>query len=99
VGRRDRAFVGALGIVFGLISFGVLAIGPGPRLGTRWFWFWLLLLAPYGLGVIFWMLRDRPWAPVAQAPPRRDRGVFGLVTGLLVAFLIGAGLGVFDISL
>ncbi|WP_436531005.1 hypothetical protein [Actinoplanes sp. HUAS TT8] len=96
--------------VLALAVLVVIIAGPAPVLGTRWFWFWLTSLAPLGLGVIFWLLRDRPWsrsARPAEQPGRpwsrvtragasRDRGWFGLVLGLLAAFLLGVVLTVLN---
>ena len=81
---------GRLGVILGLAFLGVLVIGPAPALGTRWFWWWVVVLTPYGLGLLFWLARDRPWArPAEPAGPRaRDRGLLGLITGFLAAIVI-----------
>lgn len=87
----------AAGVTLGLIVLGVLIGGPAPVLGTRWFWFWLTLFTPYSLGVVFWMFRDRPWSRTvrpAAGGKGRDRGWFGLVTGILAAILISVILSV-----
>jgi hypothetical protein len=60
-------------------------------LGTRWFWFWLVTMAPFGLGLLFWLFRDRPWTratPAPDGPPRRDRGILGFCIGVLATILI-----------
>lgn len=83
---------GALALAFLVI----VVAGPAPALGTRWFWFWLTCTAPHGLGLVFWLLRDRPWSrtgprarKVGGAEPR-DRGFLGLLIGILASCLIGA---------
>nr|WP_230416265.1 hypothetical protein [Micromonospora tarapacensis] len=92
--RWAAATVTGIGLLLAAISLGVLVAGPAPVLGTRWFWFWLVSTAPYGLGMLFWLSRDRPWSrPVVPAAmpgdrERRDRGILGLVLGILAAILI-----------
>ncbi|WP_431928122.1 hypothetical protein [Micromonospora wenchangensis] len=84
-----------------LLAVGVLVVvvtGPPPVRGTRWYWFWLIFLCPYGLGLLLWMARERPWsrsaaAVVARNPTYpRDRGVLGFGFGILAAVLLGAAL-------
>ncbi|RZU54348.1 hypothetical protein EV385_6299 [Krasilnikovia cinnamomea] len=90
VGRP--AIVTGIEASLGLLFIGVLVAGPAPRLGTRWYWFWLVTVAPYGLGMLFWMFRDHPWSRTTAAPgdeDQRDRGVRGLLLGILSAFVIG----------
>jgi hypothetical protein len=83
-----------IGLVLAAIVLGVVVAGPAPVLGTRWFWFWLVYTAPYGLGLLFWLARDRPWSRTAASSAasgdveRRDRGILGLVIGLLATILI-----------
>nr|WP_240742144.1 hypothetical protein [Micromonospora zingiberis] len=83
-----------IGLVLAAVFLGVVVAGPAPVLGTRWFWFWLVCAAPYGLGLLLWLSRDRPWTrpAVPAAMPgdreRRDRGVFGLVLGILAGILV-----------
>jgi hypothetical protein len=84
------------GFVLALLVLGVIVAGPAPVLGTRWFWFWVTFTAPQGLGLVFWLLRDRPWWRSAQlvrtadGKERRDRGLLGLLIGVLASFLISA---------
>lgn len=83
------------GITFllAVVILGVGIAGPPPRRGTRWFWFWLIYLTPQGLGLLFWLLREHPWARSApHAAPsgsveRRDRGALGFAIGLILAIL------------
>ena len=76
--------------LFGLLLLGVVVFGPAPVLGTRWFWFWLGLGGPFGLGIVFWLIRERPWASPAGPPDpqRRDRGWRGFVIGALASLLV-----------
>jgi hypothetical protein len=81
----------------------VIAAGPAPVLGTRWFW--LTYTAPYGLGLVFWLLRDRPWSRSAQlartagGEEKRDRGFLGLLIGVLASFPISALVMVLNMAL
>lgn len=83
------------GITFllAVVILGVVIAGPPPRRGTRWFWFWLIYLTPLGLGLLFWLVREHPWARSApHAAPsgsgeRRDRGALGFAIGLVLAIL------------
>ncbi|BEL04316.1 hypothetical protein Q0Z83_025070 [Actinoplanes sichuanensis] len=90
-----NAWISGAEAVLTLLFLGVVIAGPAPVRGTRWFWFWLTLTAPYGLGLVYWLLRDRPWSPTAPAAPTtisgetRDRGWFGLLIGILASFLVG----------
>ena len=85
-----RWVVEVISLVLGLAALAVLVSGPAPVLGTRWYWFWLVALPPYALGLLFWLVRDRPWSRrAAGGGLRRDRGILGLLTGLLVALLLG----------
>ncbi|WP_191842743.1 hypothetical protein [Catellatospora chokoriensis] len=86
--------VTGIGLALAAVFLGVVVAGPAPVLGTRWFWFWLVYTAPYGLGMLFWLSRDRPWSrPLAPAAmpgdrERRDRGILGLCLGILATILI-----------
>ena len=93
VDAREPVVVG-IGVVLAAIFLGMVVAGPAPVLGTRWFWFCLVYLTPLGLGLLFWLARDRPWSRAA-APAivpggvgRRDRGVLGFGIGILAMFLI-----------
>lgn len=50
-------------------------------------------LTPLGLGLLFWLVREHPWARSApHAAPsgsgeRRDRGALGFAIGLILAIL------------
>ncbi|MGK5740068.1 hypothetical protein [Micromonospora sp. URMC 103] len=89
--RAPGVAVTVIGLVLAAVFLGVVVAGPAPVLGTRWFWFWLVAIAPYGLGLLFWLSRERPWSrPAAPASDRerRDRGLFGIGLGILAAVLM-----------
>jgi len=71
-----------------LLALAVLVLGPAPATGTRWYWFWLGAIVPFGLGLLFWLARERPWSATAQTPPdpagtdRRRRWYAGIVLGI-----------------
>lgn len=66
----------------------VLVFGPDPARGTRWFWFWVLTGVPLGLGLFWWLTRERPWYPADSPPPHptgrdpRERWYVGLLIGI-----------------
>jgi hypothetical protein len=85
-------------LLLGLTFLAVLVAGPDPVVGTRWFWYLLVAVGPYGLGVLLWLARERPWSasavPSADNEPRQ-RWYVGLGLGFLatiVMSLIVAGL-------
>jgi hypothetical protein len=89
VGSWSSAVIAWSGAVLGLTFLGVVIWGPAPVRGTRWFWFWVAALAPYGLGLLFWLARDRPWARSATSDGRpRDRGPAGFAIGFLSTILV-----------
>lgn len=83
-------------VLLAAIALGVVIVGPTPHLGTRWFWFWLFFFTPHGLGLLYWLAREHPWArPTADpAAPgggeRRDRGALGFAIGIIVAIVYSA---------
>ncbi|RKN53129.1 hypothetical protein D7193_25455 [Micromonospora costi] len=86
-------------LLLGILT--VLVFGPAPARGTRWFWFWVLTGVPLGLGVIWWLARERPWYPAESPPPGptgrdpRERWYVGLLIGIatsIVASLLLYGL-------
>lgn len=84
-----------------LAFLAVVVTGPAPVLGTRWYWFWLTWTAPYGLGLMFWLFRDRPWSRTARPAGKsdtdsRDRGWLGLLTGILASFLLSVVVSVLN---
>ncbi|MEV4808286.1 hypothetical protein [Micromonospora avicenniae] len=80
-----------LGNLAALLMLGILTVlvlGPAPARGTRWFWFWALTGVPFGLGLIWWLARERPWHPAEPPPPNpvgrdtRHRWYVGLLVGV-----------------
>ncbi|MEV0155466.1 hypothetical protein AB0H57_17230 [Micromonospora sp. NPDC050686] len=80
--------LGALPTLLLLSILTVLVFGPAPARGTRWFWFWLLTGVPLGLGLLWWLARERPWRPADTPPPDptgrdpRERWYVGLLIGI-----------------
>ncbi|MBB2940861.1 hypothetical protein FB565_000565 [Actinoplanes lutulentus] len=82
-----------ISLVLALTSLIVVISGPAPVRGTRWYWFWMVALIPYGIGLVFWLFRDRPWASAEPDPAKeRDRGWFGVVTAILANLVIALAL-------
>jgi hypothetical protein len=56
--------------------------------------FWLVFIAPCGLGLLFWVARDRPWsrsaatAAASGGTERRDRSILGFGIGIVAMILI-----------
>jgi hypothetical protein len=78
-----------------------LLSAPDPVTGTKWFWFWLVGGVPLGLGLLWWLARERPWRP--QTPPRfgppgRDNRLKWWA-GIGVAILTGFGVSLALIGL
>ncbi|WP_410813948.1 hypothetical protein [Micromonospora sp. 067-2] len=79
----------------------VLLLGPDPARGNRWFWFWVLSGVPLGLGLIWWLARERPWHPAVTPPPDpagrdpRSRGYEGLL--IAIATSIAASILLFGL--
>ncbi|MEU5948606.1 hypothetical protein ABZ793_24030 [Micromonospora sp. NPDC047465] len=86
--------VRALPVVLLLSILTVLVFGPDPARGTRWFWFWLLTGVPLGLGLIWWLARERPWYPTDPPPPDpsgrdpRDRWYVGVLIGIATSITV-----------
>jgi hypothetical protein len=85
--------LGWAGLFLGLVFLGVVVSGQAPVRGTRWYWFWLVYITPYGLGLLFWLARERPWSRAAapsavSGPERRSRGLAGLAIGIGAALLV-----------
>ncbi|MEU1606681.1 hypothetical protein [Micromonospora matsumotoense] len=71
----------------------VLVVGPDPVRGTRWFWFWVLTGMPLGLGLTWWLARERPWHTAVGRPPEptgrdpRDRWYVGLLVAIAASIV------------
>ena len=77
--------------VLGLVTFGLIVLGPRPGRGTRWFWFWLLA-APLGLGVLAYAVVElvQPGRlHGTDAGRRRQSGLAGLLLVVLASVLVG----------
>ncbi len=73
----------------------VLVTGPAPVVGTRWFWYWLVSTVPFGLGLLYWLGRERPWSSTAatpEGPPGKDnrhRWYVALGCGFVTTIVVG----------
>jgi hypothetical protein len=73
----------------------VLVTGPAPAVGTRWFWYWLVSTVPLGLGLLYWLGRERPWSSTATTPDgppgkeNRHRWYVGLGCGFVTTIVFG----------
>ncbi|MFI5938282.1 hypothetical protein [Actinoplanes sp. NPDC051494] len=92
IGTAPGTWAGVAGSALLVLALGFLVAGPAPVLGTRWYWFWLIIGPSFGLGMLFWLWRDRPWAPdprpAAPEPAKRDRGLLGFGTALAASFVV-----------
>ena len=89
-----KSIISAAVVVLGVSFLGVLVTGPAPVTGTRWLWIWLVSGPAFGLGLLYWLTRERPWsstaAPVAARPDGREprrRWYVGFAIGLLASFV------------
>jgi hypothetical protein len=86
------AIQGGLFIAGSVLFLWALVSATDPVIGTKWFWFWFVPAAPLGLGLLWWLARERPWSP--RAPGREKRltgwvGVgLGFLSGLAVSLLV-----------
>jgi hypothetical protein len=84
----------AITIVMALTFLGVLINGPAPVTGTRWCWFWLVSGAPLGLGLLYWLARERPWSATVVARrgtsgvDGRRRWYVGFIGGILASLAV-----------
>ncbi|MEV4281464.1 hypothetical protein [Actinoplanes xinjiangensis] len=81
-----------------VVFLAILIFGPVPVTGTRWFWFWLVIGVPLGFGLLYWLLRERPWVSAARTlaageVPRRWYAGFAIAFATtLGGSLLGYGL-------
>jgi hypothetical protein len=93
-GLEVSTIVAALAIAGGVLFLWALVSAPDPVTGTRWFWFWLVTAVPLGLGLLWWLARERPWSHRAEprsGPPGRDnrlRWWAGLGIAVLAGFTV-----------
>ncbi|WP_422733731.1 hypothetical protein ACN26Y_27040 [Micromonospora sp. WMMD558] len=83
-----------LAAVVGLVCLAVLIAGPAPVVGTRWHWFWIGTGVPFGLGVLTWLIIERPGSRRAGASPElatdnRYRGLTGFLIGIAASIALG----------
>ncbi|WP_141714786.1 hypothetical protein [Micromonospora mirobrigensis] len=77
-----------------LTTLAVLVLGPAPARGTRWCWLWVLTGVPFGLGLLWWLARERPWSPAEPPAPDpsgrdpRDRWYVGLLAGIATSIVV-----------
>ncbi|HEX7744997.1 MAG TPA: hypothetical protein VF462_07020 [Micromonosporaceae bacterium] len=81
-------------MVIGLVCLAILAAGPAPVIGTRWYWFWIGTFVPFGLGTLAWLVLERPWSGRAAAPSepsveKRKRGYVGFLVAVGAAIVVG----------
>jgi hypothetical protein len=67
LGGTRPALLTYLSLALVLVGLGVLLAGPAPVTGSRWYWFWLGGV-PFGLGLLYWLARERPWADPTPPP-------------------------------
>ena len=65
-----------------------LVSAADPVTGTKWFWFWLVTGVPLGLGLLWWLARERPWSSRAPVREKRLNGWTGFGLGLLGALVV-----------
>jgi hypothetical protein len=82
----------ALLVAGSVLFLWALVSAADPVTGTRWFWFWLVSIAPGGLGLLWWLARERPWSPRAPAREKRRKWWAGIgiavVAGLAVSLAL-----------
>jgi hypothetical protein len=69
------AIQAGLPIAGSVLVLWALVSAADPVTGTKWFWFWLVAGVPLGLGLLWWLARERPWSSRATprpGPPDRD---------------------------
>jgi hypothetical protein len=92
------AIQAGLFIAGSLLFLWALVSAPDPATGTKWFWFWLVSGVPLGLGLLWWLARERPWRPQTQprfGPPGRDNRLkwwAGIGVSILLGFAISLAL-------
>jgi hypothetical protein len=85
----------AISLLVALFVVALLVNGPVPMIGTRWYWWWIFVGLPFGLGLVYWLWRERPWSRTAEVPlgpPNRDprrRWYLGILAGLLASMVVG----------
>jgi hypothetical protein len=99
--REPGRAAGILATGLMVIFLAMVVFGLPPARGTRWFWFWIGLIAG-ALGILPWLLTERPWSRRAAALPvaaaldagrrgqlGRHGGFSGIVFGIVGGILFG----------
>ncbi|MFI7597373.1 hypothetical protein [Actinoplanes sp. NPDC049681] len=63
-------------------------LSTDPVTGTKWFWFWILTLLPMGVGLLWWLARERPWARDVAPREKRHRWYAGIGYSFLVGLVL-----------
>ena len=71
-----------------VVALWALVSAPDPATGTKWFWWWILALVPFGLGLLWWLARERPWARGVAPRDRRRRWYAGVGWGILAGLAV-----------
>lgn len=84
-----------LATAIGLVGLAILLGGPAPVIGTRWYWFWIGAGIPLGLGMVAWLILERPWSQRVgrSSEPgvdKRDRGLIGFLITVVAAAVLSA---------
>ena len=81
--QKVLPLAGAVLFLWALVS------ATDPVFGTKWFWFWLATGVPLGLGLLWWLARERPWSHRATVREKRLNGWTGFGLGLLGTLVVG----------
>jgi hypothetical protein len=94
LGGTRPALLTYLSLALVLVGLGVLLAGPDPVIGTRWYWFWFGFI-PFGLGLLYWLAKERPWTDPPPRPidrktgrPARREGLTGFLVQLASGFVV-----------
>ncbi|GAA3960971.1 hypothetical protein GCM10022629_89190 [Amorphoplanes auranticolor] len=71
-----------------LFLWALVSASAPPAGGTRWFWFWLVGTAPLGLGLLWWLTRERPWSSRAPVREKRFKWWAGIGFGFLATLVL-----------
>lgn len=71
-----------------LFLWALVSASAPPVTGTKWFWFWLVGVTPLGLGLLWWLARERPWSPRAPVRETRMRWWAGIGLGIVATFAL-----------
>ncbi|MFI7544933.1 hypothetical protein [Actinoplanes sp. NPDC049599] len=86
------AVQGGLLIAGSVLFLWALVSAAEPVTGTKWFWFWLVSGVPLGLGLLWWLARERPWSSRAAEREPRLRWWAGIGIGILAGLVVSLAL-------